>query len=254
MPNPAKNKGEILIFPNPEELSRAAAKMFVELAVEAIETSNLFTVALAGGSTPRRMYELLADNEQEFRNHIDWEKTHFFFGDERHVPPDSPESNFRMANEALFSKIDLPTANVHRFLTENSDAAQVAELYENELKSFFSTNLPVFDLILLGLGSDAHTASLFPESPIVEEQNRLVAAPFVEKLGDFRLTLTPLLINNSSNIIFLVAGTDKAEALRNVLQGEPDPLKFPAQIVSPTNGKLIWLADNAAAKLLSKND
>jgi 6-phosphogluconolactonase len=243
-------KPEIKIFPTVDALNRFAAERFVNLSVETINERGIFTVALSGGSTPKGLYTLLADENEPFREKIDWTKTHFFWGDERCVAPDAPESNFKMAFDAMLSKVESPPENIHRFPTEKSDPQLFADEMESELRHFFQVEkggFPAFDLILLGLGADGHTASLFPSTSALNETNRLVVANYVEKFQTFRLTLTANLINHSRQIIFLVAGADKAEALREVLQGKFQPEKYPAQLIQPISGKILFLADEKSA-------
>ncbi len=245
---------KIEVVADADELSRRAAEEFVTLAEEAARERGRFTVALSGGSTPQHLYRLLTDNEKPFRAQVPWQKCHFFFGDERHVAPDHPDSNYRMAREAMFSRVSIPAENVHRIKTENPDARKAAEDYEQELRAFFHPargQLPRFDLVFLGMGPDGHTASLFPGTDALREQTRLVAAPRIEKLSTYRVTLTPLVLNNASCTMFLVAGADKAESLRAVLQGSYQPDLYPAQLVRPTVGKVLWLVDKAAASLMS---
>ncbi|MFY9979529.1 MAG: 6-phosphogluconolactonase, partial [Candidatus Sulfotelmatobacter sp.] len=185
---------------------------------------------------------------------LPWERMFFFFGDERHVPPDDLESNFRMANESLLSKVPIPAGNIFRVPSENPDASAAAEAYEKSLRSFFGLQpgeFPRFDLILLGMGPDGHTASLFPETAALQEKSRLVVANWVEKLKTHRITVTLPVINAARRVLFLVSGTDKAAALHEVLEGKQPAEKYPSKLVRPTNGKLIWLVDRAAASGLS---
>ena len=226
----------IRIFENSRELARGAAEHFVALAQQ-----DGFTVALSGGSTPKVLYELLADPQEPFRAQVPWSNTHFFWSDERHVPPDHPDSNFRMAQEALLSRVPVAESNVHRVRGENPSAQEAADEYEKTL-------VPRLDLILLGLGTDGHTASIFPGSEVLHETKRLVAAPWVEKLNTYRITMTLPLLNNGASIVFLVSGAEKAQIVKEVLEG---PKKYPAQFVQPTNGELIWMLDKAAASDLS---
>jgi 6-phosphogluconolactonase len=232
-------KPEIVVLPDPAALAREAAVRFVAISRAAIAAQGRFTVALSGGSTPWLLYEQLVAQP------IDWQQVHVFWGDERCVPPDHPDSNYGMAQRALLSRVAIPAHNVHRLKGE-LDPAQAAHQYEMELRAVFGT-LPCFDLILLGMGTDAHTASLFPGTPVLHEQQRWVVAHHVEKLQTDRLTLTPLVINHAANVIFLIAGHDKAAALQSVWHGPRDPDRFPAQIVIPTTGRVIWLVDQAAA-------
>jgi 6-phosphogluconolactonase len=247
-------KPDIRIVENVEKLSWEAAEEFVRQAREAVRTRGGFTVALAGGSTPKAFYGLLGSKRgAPFRALVPWDTIHFFWGDERHVPPDHPDSNYRMANEAMLSRVPVAPQHVHRIKAENSDASKAAEDYDRELRGFFrlpSGQFPRFDLILLGMGPDGHTASLFPGTDAIREQKKLVAAPWVEAFRTYRITLTPPVLNQAASVIFLVSGKEKAEMLREVLQGEFQPHRFPAQIIRPTNGRLLWLVDHAAARLL----
>ena len=224
----------IRIFENSQELAQGAAEHFV-----AIAQKDFFTVALSGGSTPKILYQLLAD--EPFRTQVPWSSTHFYWSDERHVPPDHPDSNYRMAHEAMLSRVPVPESNVHRIRSENPSAEQAADEYEKIV-------VPRLDLILLGLGPDGHTASIFPGSEVLHETKRLVAAPWVEKLNAYRITMTLPLLNNGASILFLVSGKEKAGIVKEVLEG---PKKYPAQFVQPTNGELIWMLDKDAASDLS---
>lgn len=235
---------EVKTFESVEKLNIFAAEQFVEIAKDSIEKRGVFTVALSGGSTPKKLYALLAT--EPFRSQIEWQKIQFFFGDERFVPKDSEESNYRMANENLFSKVEIPTENIHRFVPENGDAKAVAEMMENEIREVFElkeNKFPQFDLVFLGMGGDGHTASLFPETTALTENERIVVENYVPKFETFRLTFTFPTINNARNIIFLIAGADKAETLHEVLEGKFQPEKFPSQAVKPINGRLIFLTD-----------
>jgi len=242
---------EIRKLTTPQDLFHAAAEEFIRAASEAVEKRGRFAVALAGGSTPKSLYALLAANAS---SSLPWSQMFFFFGDERHVPPDHPDSNYRMANESLFSKAPIPPGNVFRMPTENPDADAVAAAYEQTLRNFFSTKpgeFPSFDLILLGMGPDGHTASLFPETAALEERSRLVVANWVEKLKTSRITLTLPVLNAARCVAFLVSGADKAPALHQVLEGDGPGEKYPSKLVQPERGKLIWFVDRAAASELS---
>jgi 6-phosphogluconolactonase len=236
----------IQIFPNSEDLARAAAEHFVARCREAVERRGSFTVALSGGSTPKLLFELLADSNEPFRDQIPWPNIHFFWSDERHVPPDHPDSNYRMANEALLSHVN---SIVHRIPSENPDAVAAANEYEQTIVQVTNQTLPRLDLIFLGLGTDGHTASIFPGSEVLHETKRLVAAPYVEKFNSYRITMTLPLLNNGASVVFLVSGAEKAEIVKSVLEGEN---KYPAQAVKPTNGELIWMLDKEAAAYLSR--
>ena len=236
---------EIRVFKDAEEVARAAAICFVDIAVGSISARGRFSVALAGGSTPRRAYELLAS--EEHRDRIAWSKVHIFFGDERCVPPTHADSNYRMADEAMISLLPIPSQNVHRMVGEG-DAIANASLYEDDLQTFFDgAPWPGFDLVLLGMGDDGHTASLFPGTRALSERTAWVVANWVEKLSTYRITLTPPAINHAANIIFLVSGVGKDERLPEVLRGARDPQRLPSQLIQPVAGTLLWLVDKAAA-------
>lgn len=240
---------ELKVFAGVKELNDFAANEFAGLAREAIQARGRFTVALSGGSTPKKLYALLASDK--FGTQIEWHKIHFFFGDERFVAPDSEESNYRMANESLFSRIKIPAANIHRFPTEKGDARTTAESAAKALGEIFNlqeNEFPRFDLILLGIGADGHTASLFPETDALQETQKIIVENYVSKFQAFRLTFTFPTINNARNIIFLIAGEDKAEILKEILENKSK--NFPAQFVEPINGKLQFLVDEKAASLL----
>jgi len=241
------------IFPNIEELNNFAAQKFVEIANGAIEKRGQFKVALAGGSTPKSLYRLLSS--ENFRDKIDWTKVYFFFGDERNVLPDDEESNFKMANENLFKPLKTKGANIFRWQSELEDAEKIVADYAEKINGFFKSrqNPPRFDLILLGMGADGHTASLFPFTEALSETDKIAVANYVEKLQTTRLTLTFPVINNAKNVIFLVAGEEKAETLKAVLEGEFEPQKLPSQNVRPKDGNLFWLIDKNVAKLLKNN-
>ena len=227
-------------FENGIELARGAAEHFVTASLAAVDQRGFFTVALSGGSTPKALYELLADPSEQFRDRIPWSKTHFFWSDERHVPPDHPDSNYRMAYEAMLSLVPVVESHVHRVSSENPSAQEAADEYEHSLKQIVNQDLPRIDLILLGLGGDGHTASLFPGTEVLSETKRLVAAPWVQKLQTYRITMTVPLLNNAECVMFLVSGAEKAQIIKAVLEG---PQKYPAQLIKPTHGQLLWLTD-----------
>jgi len=236
------------VLATPADLFRAAADEFIRVGRAAIGAQGRFLVALSGGSTPRGLYSLLAKERADFA----WNRTFLFFGDERHVPPEHPESNYHMVNETLISKITIPAENVHRVRAENADAAVAASEYEQDLRHFFELepcDLPRFDLILLGVGPDGHTASLFPGSSALSEESRLVVANWVEKFQTHRITLTFPVLNRAAEIMFLVSGTDKADIVRQVLEGAAMP-PLPAQQAQPKDGKVLWMLDEAAAAKL----
>ena len=242
---------DIRVLPTPQELFAAAAEEVVRLANQAVAERGRFAIALSGGSTPKSLYNLLATNA---RSTLPWDHTYFFWSDERHVAPNNPDSNYRMANEAMLSKVPVPPANIYRVPAENPDAAAVAEAYEVSIRKFFQLQpgqLPRFDLILLGLGPDGHTASLFPGTAGLEEKSRLVIANLVEKLKTHRLTFTLPVINAARCVAFLVSGTDKATVLRSVLEESVPGEQYPAKLVEPSDGNLIWFLDRAAASGLT---
>jgi 6-phosphogluconolactonase len=236
---------KVLILDDAERVAQAAAARFVELGQTLIAERGRFVVALAGGSTPKRVYELLASDG--YKERLDWSKVHIFFGDERCVPPDHAESNYRMANEALLSRVSLPSKNIHR-MNGVGDAVANARLYEDEIRTFFNDAAwPRFDLILLGMGDDGHTASLFPGTEVLDEREAWVAGIWVEKLGAYRITLSVPAINHAAHIVFLVTGENKAERLAEVLEAKHSPSRLPAQLIKPLDGTLWWLADRAAS-------
>ena len=237
-----------------EAVCRAAAEEFTRLAKDALAERERFMVALAGGSTPKRLYELLT--RPPFNRDIPWHQVEFFWGDERAVPPDHPDSNYRMAREALLNKLAIPDTHVHRMSAERPDRNAAAWDYQVEITRAFGLDPdgepPRFDLVLLGLGADGHTASLFPHTEALTEANRWVVSNHVPKLASYRLTLTPRIINNSAAVMFLVSGQDKAEALAQVLEGPADPERLPVQLIKPRSGSVTWLADAGAASKLKK--
>ncbi len=252
----------IEVLASAPDLFHAAAEEFVRAARTAIGAQGRFAVALSGGSTPKALYSLLATNYADFV----WNRVFLFFGDERHVPPTDADSNYRMVNESLLTKIQIPAENVFRVQAENPDAAAAASEYEAQLRRFFELRsadrsgdrsgdrpgeFPRFDLILLGLGPDGHTASLFPDSPALEEQSRLVVANWVAKFNAHRITFTFPVLNRAAEIIFLASGADKADMVRQVLEGKNTP-PLPSQRVQPTDGKLLWMLDEAAAAKLTR--
>jgi 6-phosphogluconolactonase len=244
---------DVRVLDNLQQVAEAAAEEFISRAQQAIEQHGRFTVALSGGSTPKALHAKLVERTAKNAKLLDWSRVEIFFGDERHVAPDDPNSNFRMANETLLSKVPIAPANVHRMRCENPDAAKAAVEYDQELaKSFHlktEDELPRFDLILLGMGSDGHTASLFPGTPAVQELKKRVVANWVPKLNTWRVTFTRPVINDAECVLLMVCGGDKAAALREVLRtGSPD--QYPVKYVQPTRGELIWMVDKAAASQL----
>jgi 6-phosphogluconolactonase len=235
----------------PQDLFQAAAEEVLRGAADAIAQRGRFAIALSGGSTPKNLYTLIAANASAS---LPWDRMFFFWGDERHVPPDDPDSNYRMAKETLLSKIPIPPANIFPILAENPDASAAAAAYEQTLRKFFVLapgEFPRFDLILLGLGPDGHTASLFPETAALQEKSRLVVANWVEKLKTSRITFTLPVLNAARCIAFLVSGIDKAEVLHEALEGNSSGEKYPSKLVQPSDGQVIWFVDRAAASELS---
>lgn len=243
-------------FPGADALMAGAAELVVSAAAAAIGAAGRFAVALAGGSTPRRLYELLAS--PAYARRVDWSRVQLFWGDERCVPPDDPASNYRMAREALLDHVPIPEVNVHRIRAEDRPARAAAS-YERELRHAFATpvgrpSLTVgrrFDLVLLGMGENGHTASLFPGLGAVREQERWVVGEHVPEMSQWRVTLTPPLLNAAMHVAFLVAGAGKATMLQRVLEGPSEPEALPAQAIAPVDGTLAWLVDTDAAARLS---
>ncbi|HEX7955298.1 MAG TPA: 6-phosphogluconolactonase [Pyrinomonadaceae bacterium] len=245
---PKREVGGVGVYADAEGVARAAAQTFAHLAREAVAERGAFSVALSGGATPRRVHEILAG--EEYRASVPWPDVHVFFGDERAVPADHAESNYRMASETLLSRVPIPAENVHR-IEGLGDAAANASDYESVMRGFFGdADRPRFDLVFLGMGDDGHTASLFPHTSALAEARAWVAANWVEKLGAWRITLTAPAINAARRVIFLVTGAPKAERLREVLAGERDPSRLPAQLIRPRDGALSWYVDAAAAARL----
>src|SRR5580700_2298894 len=244
---------EIRKLSTPQELFAVAAEEVVQAAKHAVAARGRFTIALSGGSTPKSLFNLLATNA---KNVLPWESMFFFWGDERHVPPTDAESNYRMADEAMLSKVPVPAGNIFRVPAENPDAAAAAAAYEQTIQTFFALEpgkFPRFDLILLGMGPDGHTASLFPGTTGLQEKSRLVIANWVEKFKTSRLTFTLPVLNAAACVTFLVSGTDKAPALHAVLESDAPGEQYPSKLIRPTDGKLIWLVDRAAASELASH-
>jgi 6-phosphogluconolactonase len=243
---------EVRILADANTIAQTAAAEFLQAAQEAIREKASFSVALAGGSTPKTLYGLLSSNPL-LQAKVPWSKIEFFFGDERHVPPDNAESNFRMASEAMLSRAPVDPKQVHRIKGEKRNAAQAAEEYEQDLRTGFNLQdgqLPRFDLVLLGMGPEGHTASLFPGTKALKEERRLVVSNWVGKLYTDRITLTPPVLNNAARVIFMVHGEEKAPALKAVLEGPYEPEQLPAQLIRPKLGKVLWLVDPTAASML----
>lgn len=248
---PRGDRGEVHVLVTPEDLARSAADLFAQAVIEAVTLRRRAVVALSGGSTPARMGELLA--EPPFRDELPWNRLHVFWGDERWVPLDSPESNAGTARLTFLDKVPIPADQVHPFRTDLRSPAVAASAYADEIVALLGTDdgdLPRFDLVLLGMGDDGHTASLFPQTEALQIRDRLAVANVVPKLDTTRLTLTAPLLNAGRLVAFLVAGAAKAETLAAVVDGPERPEDLPAQLIRPVDGPLRWLVDEAAAAAL----
>lgn len=248
---------DVRVLPDVAAVRRAAAEEFSARTEAAVGARGVAFVALSGGSTPRGLNTLLADEAEPFRARVSWARLHVFWGDERTVPPDHPDSNYRMAHDTLLGRVPIPPAHVHRIAGEDPDPARAAESYARELREIFGAHArlkagwPRFDLVILGMGPDGHTASLFPGTDAVHETSRAVVAPWVPKLHSHRITLTPPVLNRADRVLFLVTGSDKAEALAAVLEGPYQPDVYPSQIVRPAASPSTWLVDHSAASRLA---
>lgn len=245
---------DVRILADSAAIATTAAELFIETAASAIASQGFCRVVLAGGSTPQALYTLLA--AEPYRTRIAWDRVHIFFGDERCVPPDHPDSNYRKAKESLLTRVPLLPENIYRIPAE-LDPEAAAQTYEETLLAYFSSRLDQpfrdsasFDLLLLGMGDDGHTASLFPGTPAIHEDARWVAAQYIDKLASWRITLTPAILNRAARTLFLVSGASKSYALQRVIYGVYQPERYPAQVIQPTNNALTWLVDEAAAILI----
>jgi len=239
----------INIVANYEELCSKVTQEILALSHEKIETQGKFSMVLSGGSTPRGVYQCMGS--VSYRNKFNWEKMHFFWSDERWVPPEDPKSNYRMASESLLTRVKIPSENIHPIQTTDGDLQESVRLYEKTISDFFklrTNDFPRFDLILLGVGKDGHTASLFPGNPVLLVKDRLVFAVSEPRLSEQRITLTLPTINHAGMIFFLVSGDEKAAIVADVL-GDKAPHIFPANEIAPSHGKLSWFLDKAANKL-----
>lgn len=249
-----KSNVEVRILPNGEVIMKRAAQKFVEIAAAAVKERGSFSVALSGGSTPKALYILLVD-DPALRAQVPWDKLYVFFGDERHVGPGDPQSNFRMASEAMISKSPLKPGQVFRMKGEYAEAEQAAKEYEQDIRSHFKLSdgqFPRFDLVFLGMGEEGHVASLFPGTKALHENRRIAVHNWVGKVLMDRITLTAPAINNAANIISLVKGAEKANALTAILERFYEPDQLPAQLIQPVNGTLLWLVDTAAGSMLTR--
>ncbi len=245
----------VIVHPNPNEVARAGARLFVECAWQSISRHGQFLVALSGGNTPKMMFEMLAS--PEFRGQVDWAKVQVFWSDERAVPPTDEQSNYGMARRELLIRVAIPESNVHRMEAEKLSMGRAAHEYEEVLRKYLDLDdrgFPRFHLIYLGMGPDGHTASLFPGTRVTRQTSRWVSTPLVTKLNARRMTLTLPVLDAARRVVFLVTGSEKAEMLRAVLLGKNDP-PFPAQLVQPRdNGVKLFLIDEAAAAALLGSD
>ena len=240
--------GQIRVFHDLETLSRAAADLLFTLSHMATAARGTFTVAISGGSTPMKLYSLLGS--KEYREKIPWKGVHIFWADERAVPKEHEESNFKLANDAFLSKVPLPEENIHRIAGEK-DPEEAAREYEEEIRTFFGgSGLPVFDLVILGMGEDGHTASLFPGSPVLNERSRLAVPAYPETMKTQRVTLTLPVLKQAAHVLFLVPGSAKAQILYDILEGGKED-QYPAGLVRPVSGGLEWLIEREAAAKLS---
>ena len=244
---------EIRVLNDGAAIAKRAAQEFVESAISAVREKGSFNVALAGGSTPKALYGLMV-TDAALRSQVPWDKMHLFFGDERHVAPDHSDSNFRMATEAMISKSPLKPEQVTRIKGEYPATERAALEYEKALREYFKLKdgeYPRFDLLLVGMGSEGHTLSLFPGTKALHAEGRAVVRNWVGKLYTERITLTAPAASNAARILFMVTGADKALALKAVLEGPYEPEQLPAQLLRPKNGKLLWLVDTAAGGMLA---
>jgi 6-phosphogluconolactonase len=242
------SKPRIQVLPDLEAMSHKAAEMFVRLSTTCVASRGKFSAAISGGSTPRKLYSLLGS--AEYSPQVDWQRVHFFWVDERCVPKEHEESNFMTAFDRLLSKISIPGENVHRIKGEE-DPDKAARNYEEEVRRFFGmSGLPMFDLVILGMGEDGHTASLFPGSNLLNERIRLAAPVYLEKPNWNRITLTLPVLNNATQILFLVAGHSKADVVYEVLGNGRKKERYPAGLIRPVHGSLTWLIDQEAARRL----
>ncbi len=241
----------IHIYNDLETISQAAAELFAVQSRQASLICGRFSVALSGGETPRRTYELLAASP--YRERIHWDEVHVFWSDERCVPEDDPRNNARMARKTLLDRVPIPEENIHPIRCDHSPK-EAASKYEQQLKEFFSTSNPNFHLVLLGLGENGHIASLFPHTAVLNEQEKWVSEVYIDELEMDRITFTAPFINQASQVVFLVSGADKAQVLENVLEGPYKPSDLPAQLIRPAGAKPIWLVDKAASHKLTIRD
>jgi 6-phosphogluconolactonase len=238
-----REHGEVRVYDTPEEVTKALADLFVTCGREAIETRGRYAVSLAGGTTPKAAYQLLGT--PAYTQALDWTRVYIFFGDERCVPPDNDQSNYRMANDAFMRAVGIPRENIQRMRGE-ADPADAAAQYRDQLVAVLGEE-PRFDLVMLGVGPDGHTASLFPGADPTESDSMMVRAVYSSSQEQWRITLTPSVLNNSRIVVFACEGQGKASIVKQIREGDYDPRTFPAQIIAPRDGRLVWLLDRAAA-------
>jgi 6-phosphogluconolactonase len=243
-----EQKNNIRIFDNGDQLTAATAEFIVSAAENAIEARGRFVISLSGGHTPEHLYTLLS--KPPYRSQINWDKTVVFWGDERCVPSTDKDNNARMAKSLLLDNIEMPSSNIYP-VPVDLEPADAADKYEQSIKDFFTGEAPIFDLILLGLGENGHTASLFPGTPVIAEKTRLVKEVYVDEQKMYRVTMTAGLINQARDIIFLLEGDGKAQVFKTILTAPYQPDTYPAQLIKPVDGNLYWFADKKAARLVA---
>lgn len=236
---------QAFISKNSDELSEKFAEWLVDYVAEVLKKQDRFTIALSGGSTPKKLYQLLAS--EKYKNKIDWSKLHFFWGDERFVPFDDERNNAKMAYEELLDHVPVDKKNIHVMETVGPEPEESAIEYEKLLHDYFDNKASTFDLVILGLGNDAHTLSLFPGYEVVAETKKWVSALYLKEQQMYRITLTAAVVNKAARVAFLVSGGDKAAALYHVLASEHEPYLYPSQAIQPFNGELYWFYDEAAS-------
>jgi len=244
---------DIVVLSDPPAVAAQAAERFAAICGRAAASRGACAVALSGGETPKLLYARLA--AEPYRSRVPWDRLQVFWGDERCVPPDDPRSNFRLAHEMLLSKVPLPENRIHRMPADTADHAAAAAAYAETLRAVLpaaADGWPRFDLVLLGLGDNAHTASLFPRTEALRERDRAVVAEFIDDAGMWRMTLTVPVLTRAAEILFLVSGASKAEAVRAVLEGPADPENLPATLIRPVDGRVTWLLDAPAASRLTR--
>lgn len=239
----------IQVFDDTLALSKAGVELFINAAVEAVRERGQFLVALTGGSSPLHLYQLLAQSPN--RERVPWSQTYIFWGDERWVPLTDDRSNANMAYEAFLNNVPIPNDQIYPMWEEDVEPEAFARQYEELLEEYFGPSTASFDLILLGMGDDGHTASLFPGTDVLQEQSSWVQAYYLEQQEMYRITLTAPVINKARKIVFLTFGAKKADALHEVLEGDYNPEKYPAQLIKPQQGEVVWLVGKAAATRLS---